>query len=226
MVSAGPCCSVMSHRPDFCAVSWANAGGAAMLDALETSATANPSVNAKRIDRGFIACLWGNRVVRRAVRRRLLHRAVGRRLARRRTGRRTPAPDFQIGDQCEDKPSHAVASREGTMTAGSSATTRPGSRDSRSDAPGRARRVRLFLHELERLLRTAGPIVGSQLGQVGMNTVDTLMVGRLGATSLAAAAFSSAVHITTLQICFGVVMGMSPLVSQAFGAGELHRCRQ
>src|SRR5690606_12026039 len=125
MVSAGPCCSVMSHRPDFCAVSWANAGGAAMLDALETSATANPSVNAKRIDRGFIACLWGNRVVRRAVRRRLLHRAVrrrllhravGRRLARRRTGRRTPAPDFQIGDQCEDKPSHAVASREGTMT--------------------------------------------------------------------------------------------------------------
>jgi len=112
------------------------------------------------------------------------------------------------------------------MTAGSSATTRPGSRDSRSDAPGRARRVRLFLHELERLLRTAGPIVGSQLGQVGMNTVDTLMVGRLGATSLAAAAFSSAVHITTLQICFGVVMGMSPLVSQAFGAGELHRCRQ
>ncbi|HEY8378907.1 MAG TPA: MATE family efflux transporter [Nannocystis sp.] len=68
--------------------------------------------------------------------------------------------------------------------------------------------------------------MGSQLGQVGMNTVDTLMVGRLGATSLAAAAFSSAVHITTLQICFGVVMGMSPLVSQAFGAGELQRCRQ
>lgn len=112
------------------------------------------------------------------------------------------------------------------MTAGSSATPRPGGRGPRSNAPGRERRVRLFLHELERLLRTAGPIVVSQLGQVGMNTVDTLMVGPLGATALAAVAFSGVVHNTTLQICFGVVMGMSPLVSQAFGAGNLLRCRQ
>ncbi len=112
------------------------------------------------------------------------------------------------------------------MTARSTTTSRPVGRASGETAPGRARRTRLFLHELQRLLRIAGPIVGSQLGQVGMNTVDTLMVGRLGATPLAAAAFSHAVHITALQICFGVVMGMSPLVSQAYGAGDLQRCRQ
>ena len=98
-------------------------------------------------------------------------------------------------------------------------------RGARRGAPGRARRTRLFLHELERLLRTAGPIVVSQLGMVGMNTVDTLMVGPLGATSLAAAAFSGAVHNTVLWICSGVVMGMSPLVAQAFGAGDRERCR-
>lgn len=103
---------------------------------------------------------------------------------------------------------------------------RPAGRSSRPRAPGRARRVRLFLHEAERLLRVAGPIVVSQLGAVGMNTIDTLMVGPLGATPLAAAAFSGAVHNTALWICTGVVMGMSPLVSQAFGAGDHERCRR
>ncbi|HEX7118554.1 MAG TPA: MATE family efflux transporter [Longimicrobiales bacterium] len=105
-------------------------------------------------------------------------------------------------------------------------TVRPAGRFSLARGPSRARRARLFGHEAERLLRTAGPIVVSQLGQVGMNTVDTLMVGPLGATPLAAAAFSGAVHNTTLWICSGVVMGMSPLVSQAFGAGDRLRCRQ
>ncbi len=75
-------------------------------------------------------------------------------------------------------------------------------------------------------MRTAGPIVVSQLGMVGMNTVDTLMVGPLGATALAATVFSGAIHNTTIQICFGIVMGMSPLVSQAFGAGDRARCRE
>ncbi|HEX6939541.1 MAG TPA: MATE family efflux transporter, partial [Longimicrobiales bacterium] len=103
---------------------------------------------------------------------------------------------------------------------------RPTGRFSRARGPGRARRTRLFLHEAERLLRTAGPIIVSQLGQVGMNTVDTLMVGPLGATPLAAAAFSGAIHNTTIWIGAGVILGMSPLVSQAFGAGDRLRCRQ
>lgn len=112
------------------------------------------------------------------------------------------------------------------MMPDSKTTPRPAGRHARADSPGRARRMRLFLHELDRLLRTAGPIVVSQLGQVGMNTVDTLMVGPLGATALAATAFSGAIHNTTIQICFGIVMGMSPLVSQAFGAGDRARCRE
>jgi MATE family multidrug resistance protein len=104
-------------------------------------------------------------------------------------------------------------------------TERSLDRNRRHGAPSRNRRTRLFLHEASRLLRTAGPIVVSQLGVVGMNTVDTMMVGPLGATPLAAAAFSGAVHNTVLWICTGVVMGMIPLVSQAFGAGDRERCR-
>jgi Na+-driven multidrug efflux pump len=50
------------------------------------------------------------------------------------------------------------------------------------------RRGRLLLaHEAGTLLRVAGPIILSQLGGVGMNTLDTIMVGPLGAEALAAA---------------------------------------
>ncbi|HEX7049330.1 MAG TPA: MATE family efflux transporter [Longimicrobiales bacterium] len=92
--------------------------------------------------------------------------------------------------------------------------------------PARARRARLFRHELRTLLAVAGPIIISQLGTIGMTTVDTLMVGPLGATALAAAAVGAAIHTTVLMVCTGVVLGMTPLVSQAFGAGDRAACRR
>jgi MATE family multidrug resistance protein len=82
-----------------------------------------------------------------------------------------------------------------------------------------------FLEELRRLLRLATPIIVSQLGQVGMNTADTIMVGPLGATPLAAAGLGSAIHFFGIVFCIGVIVGVGPLMSQAFGAGRLDRCR-
>ena len=70
----------------------------------------------------------------------------------------------------------------------------------------------------------AGPIVVNQLGQVGMNTADTIMVGPLGAAPLAAAGLGSALHYFGLIMTTGVVMGMAPLVSQAFGRGDVEEC--
>jgi MATE family multidrug resistance protein len=90
----------------------------------------------------------------------------------------------------------------------------------------RRRQARRFRVEVRRLLRLAVPIVVSQLGQVGMNTADTVMVGPLGATPLAAAGLGSAIHWLTSVVCVGVLVGMSPMVSQAFGAGDLERCRR
>jgi MATE family multidrug resistance protein len=92
--------------------------------------------------------------------------------------------------------------------------------------PGRRRRRRLFLHEVAALAAVAGPIVVSQLGGIAMNTTDTIMVGRLGATALAAAGLATAVQMTLTVMCNGVVMGMIPLVSQAFGAGDRDECRR
>lgn len=92
--------------------------------------------------------------------------------------------------------------------------------------PGRRRRSLLFLHEARALLRLAGPIVAGQLGSIAMNTTDTIMVGPLGAQSLAAAGLGNAIFMSVLMVCTGTLMGMSPLVSQAFGAGDRRECRR
>ena len=92
--------------------------------------------------------------------------------------------------------------------------------------PGRRRRALLLLHEMRALLRLAGPIVVGQLGGIAMNTTDTIMVGPLGAESLAAAGLGNAIFMSLLVLCTGMLMGMSPLVSQAFGAGDRGECRR
>jgi MATE family multidrug resistance protein len=78
--------------------------------------------------------------------------------------------------------------------------------------------------EVRALSALALPIVVSQLGMIGMTTADTVMVGRVGAIPLAAAGLGSAIHTFTLVICTGILLGMAPLISQAFGAGDEERC--
>lgn len=92
------------------------------------------------------------------------------------------------------------------------------------DAPAGGRHA--FILETRDLLRLAGPIIVSQLGQVGMNTADTIMVGPLGAVSLAAVGLGSAIHFLGVIFSYGVIVGLAPIVSQAFGAGDLDRCRR
>jgi MATE family multidrug resistance protein len=72
----------------------------------------------------------------------------------------------------------------------------------------------------------AWPIIVSQLGQVGMSTADTIMVGPLGAKPLAAAGLGSAIHWFVIVPSMGVLVGLSPLVSQAFGARDLRACHR
>lgn len=88
------------------------------------------------------------------------------------------------------------------------------------------RRGRLFANEMAGLMALAGPIVVNQLGQIGMTTADTIMVGPLGAQPLAAVGLGSALHHFVLILSTGVVMGMVPLVTQAYGAGNIDQCRR
>jgi len=89
---------------------------------------------------------------------------------------------------------------------------------------GGFRRFRRVHREARRILRLAGPIVLSQLGVVGMTTTDTLMVGPLGPTALAAVGVGGAIHFFAMVMSMGLVLGTGPLVSQAFGAGRSRDC--
>jgi multidrug resistance protein, MATE family len=86
--------------------------------------------------------------------------------------------------------------------------------------------VRLFASELGGLLLLAGPLVVNQLGHTLMTTADTIMVGPLGAEPLAAAGLGSALYQFGVIFATGVVIGMVPLVTQAFGAGDSVQCRR
>lgn len=93
------------------------------------------------------------------------------------------------------------------------------------DAAGRRRRWRLFGHELRVLLRVAGPLIVSQVGMVAMNTTDTIMVGPLGAEALASVGLAASLHTAMLVFFTGTLLGLNPLIAQAFGAGDLPRTR-
>jgi MATE family multidrug resistance protein len=77
-----------------------------------------------------------------------------------------------------------------------------------------------FWTEIKRTTLLAGPVIGSQLGQMSMGFVDTVMVGRLGAEELAGVALGNTLFFFLLIVCLGVVMAVAPIVSQAYGAGE------
>ncbi len=74
--------------------------------------------------------------------------------------------------------------------------------------------------ELRRLAQLALPIVITQVGTMALGVVDTLMVGRLGVTVLAATALGNVWVMGTLVLGMGVMLGLDPIVTQAHGAGD------
>ena len=79
---------------------------------------------------------------------------------------------------------------------------------------------RAYFRECRKTLWLSIPVIGSQLGMMSMGFVDTLMVGRLGAESLAGVALGHTLFFFLLIVSLGVVNAVAPMVSQAFGAGE------
>jgi MATE family, multidrug efflux pump len=74
--------------------------------------------------------------------------------------------------------------------------------------------------ELIRIARLSVPVALSQLGMMTMGAVETLMVGHLGPTELAASALGNVWEWTWLCLGLGLVMGIDPLISQAHGRGD------
>lgn len=80
--------------------------------------------------------------------------------------------------------------------------------------------------EIREFFKLAIPLVSAQVAQSATGFADTIMMGRLGADVLAAGGLSSITFLSLMATGAGMVMGTSPLVAEAFGAGKRSRIEQ
>ncbi len=72
----------------------------------------------------------------------------------------------------------------------------------------------------KQLCALTAPILITQLAQVGMATVDTIMSGHVGTADLAAIAIGSSLWTPILLFVAGVMVAFTPQVAQLVGAGK------
>lgn len=80
--------------------------------------------------------------------------------------------------------------------------------------------------EVKEFLHLAVPLASAQVAQSFVGFVDTVRMGHLGWETLAAGGLASITFTTLLQTATGIVMGVSPLVAKAYGAGDKLRIKQ
>jgi MATE family multidrug resistance protein len=74
--------------------------------------------------------------------------------------------------------------------------------------------------ELAALLRLAAPMVLIQVGLMLMGVVDTIVVGRVSATALAAVALGNLYFYGITIFGMGVLLALDPIIAQALGARD------
>ena len=79
-------------------------------------------------------------------------------------------------------------------------------------------------------LRLAIPAIISQLAQMSMGTIDTIMSGRLSTEALAAISVANNLVMPIIILVMGILMALNPMVAHAIGANQTGRvaqfCRQ
>jgi len=76
------------------------------------------------------------------------------------------------------------------------------------------------LDELKQIAIIALPIIAAHLLQIGMGVIDTLMAGRIDALSIAAIALGASVWFFVMLIGVGVMLALTPIISQHIGANN------
>jgi MATE family multidrug resistance protein len=75
-------------------------------------------------------------------------------------------------------------------------------------------------YHLRATVTLAAPIAAAQVAQMAMGLTDTVMLGRIGDTALAAGGLGATLFFTVLFTLQGVLSGTAVLASRARGAGE------
>ena len=87
-----------------------------------------------------------------------------------------------------------------------------------------AKLFRLRQAEGRALLALAAPIFTSLFAQQTLAFVDTVMAGRVSAVDLAGVAVGGSLWIPVLLFLYGVLLAVTPLVAQLYGAGRTEEC--
>src|SRR3954471_391658 len=80
--------------------------------------------------------------------------------------------------------------------------------------------------DLRAMLVLAAPVVIAEVGWVAMQIVDTLIVGRLGPDAIGAVGLAGSLFIAVAVFAMGLLLGLDPLVAQAFGAARIEECHR
>jgi len=86
-------------------------------------------------------------------------------------------------------------------------------------------RLKNYTKEFNYNLRLAYPVMIGQLGHVLVGLADNIMVGRLGATQLAAVSLGNSLVFIALSLGIGFTFAITPLVAEADGAGDVDKGR-
>lgn len=80
--------------------------------------------------------------------------------------------------------------------------------------------------EIKESLRLTIPLASAQVAQAATGFVDTVMMGWLGQETIAAGGLAATTFTTLLVTTTGVVVGLSPLIAEAYGSGYKKRIQQ
>lgn len=80
--------------------------------------------------------------------------------------------------------------------------------------------------EIKAFLKLAIPLASAQVAQLTTGFADTVMMGHLGNEILAAGALASITFFSIMIATSGIVMGVTPLVANAYGAGNKNDIEQ
>ena len=76
------------------------------------------------------------------------------------------------------------------------------------------------------MLTIAAPVIIQHLISIGLNLVDTVMIGRLGEPELAAVGIANRFFMIFGLFCFGFYSGCSVFISQYWGVKDVRSIRK
>jgi MATE family multidrug resistance protein len=84
--------------------------------------------------------------------------------------------------------------------------------------------LQLYKPYFNKITRLSYPIIIGQLGIVLMGVADVIMVGKIDATNLAAAAFANSIYFLVSILGLGTLTAVAPLIAKSKGAGHPNEC--